>query len=62
MKSALVVGASRGIGRQIAKTFAENGYGVCVAAKTVESSVKTPGLCLTIAMCYFLKPQGVFPQ
>ena len=47
MKTALVIGASRGIGRQIAKTFAENGYKVCVAAKTVESSKKTPGkLCL----------------
>jgi len=43
MKSALVIGATRGIGRQIAKSFAENGYTVCVAAKTVESTEKTPG-------------------
>ena len=43
MKSALIIGATRGIGRQIAKSFAENGYKVCVAAKTVESTAKTPG-------------------
>jgi len=49
MKTALVIGASRGIGRQIAKTFAENGYKVCVAAKTVESSKKTPGTIYDVA-------------
>lgn len=44
MKSALVIGATRGIGRQIALTLAENGYGVCVAAKTVVSTEKNPGM------------------
>lgn len=43
MKSALVIGASRGIGRQIALTLGENGYKVCVAAKTVQGSDKLPG-------------------
>ncbi|OAA73917.1 short chain dehydrogenase [Cordyceps fumosorosea ARSEF 2679] len=32
---ALVIGASRGIGRQVAVDFAANGYAVVVAAKTV---------------------------
>ena len=43
MRSALVIGATRGIGRQIAKSFSENGYSVCVTGKTLESSEKTPG-------------------
>lgn len=43
MKSALVIGASRGIGRQIALTLSENGYKVCVAAKTKEQSQNLPG-------------------
>ncbi|GFR89118.1 hydroxysteroid dehydrogenase-like protein 2 [Elysia marginata] len=43
LKSALILGASRGIGKQIALTFAENGYKVCVAAKTTESTQKLPG-------------------
>lgn len=45
MKSALVIGATRGIGKQIALKFAENGYKVCVAAKTTEHSDKLPGKC-----------------
>lgn len=49
MKTALIIGATRGIGRQIAKTFAENGYKVCVAAKTIESSEKTPGSIFDVA-------------
>ena len=43
MKSALVVGASRGIGRQIALTLSQNGYKVGVAAKTVSVNSKLPG-------------------
>ncbi|XP_002733003.1 hydroxysteroid dehydrogenase-like protein 2 [Saccoglossus kowalevskii] len=43
MLNALVVGASRGIGRQIAITLAKNGYQVGVAAKTTEESAKLPG-------------------
>ncbi|XP_070574517.1 hydroxysteroid dehydrogenase-like protein 2 [Ptychodera flava] len=43
MPSALVIGASRGIGRQIAITLARNGYQVGVAAKTTQDSRKLPG-------------------
>ncbi|KAH9504951.1 Hydroxysteroid dehydrogenase-like protein 2 [Bulinus truncatus] len=43
MKSALVIGATRGIGKQIALKFSENGYKVCVAAKTTENTDKLPG-------------------
>ncbi|WAR12861.1 HSDL2-like protein [Mya arenaria] len=43
LKSALVLGASRGIGRQIAITLSRNGYSVIVASKTVESTDKLPG-------------------
>ncbi|OBR14184.1 Short chain dehydrogenase [Colletotrichum higginsianum IMI 349063] len=38
---ALVVGASRGIGRQIAIDLARNGYAVVVAAKTTSDASKT---------------------
>ncbi|GKT44055.1 hydroxysteroid dehydrogenase-like protein 2 [Colletotrichum spaethianum] len=38
---ALVVGASRGIGRQIAIDLAKNGYAVVVAAKTTSDASKT---------------------
>lgn len=41
-KSALVIGASRGIGRQIAITLSKN-YGVIVASKTIDSSPEFPG-------------------
>lgn len=40
-KVALVVGASRGIGRQIAVDLAKNGYRVAVAAKTTSDASKT---------------------
>ena len=49
MKSALVIGASRGIGRQIAITLARNGYRVGVAAKTVESTPELPGSIYTVS-------------
>nr|KAI8762433.1 hydroxysteroid dehydrogenase-like protein 2 [Biomphalaria glabrata] len=49
MKSALVIGATRGIGKQIALKFAENGYKVCVAAKTTEHSDKLPGTIFDVA-------------
>ena len=49
MKSALVIGASRGIGRQIAITLARNGYQVGVAAKTVESTPELPGSIYTVS-------------
>ncbi len=47
-KAALVIGASRGIGRQIALTLANNGYKVGVAAKTIEHSTKTPGTIYSV--------------
>ncbi|KAJ6446573.1 short chain dehydrogenase [Purpureocillium lavendulum] len=40
---ALVVGASRGIGRQVAIDLANNGYAVVVAAKTVSDPSKPAG-------------------
>jgi NAD(P)-dependent dehydrogenase (short-subunit alcohol dehydrogenase family) len=40
-KVALVVGASRGIGRHIAITLAQEGYSVVVAAKTTSDASKT---------------------
>lgn len=43
MKVALVIGASRGMGRQVAIKLAEQDYVVGVAAKTVVSSEKLPG-------------------
>jgi short-subunit dehydrogenase len=43
MKACLVIGASRGIGRQIALTLSANRYNVGVAAKTTESTERLPG-------------------
>ena len=43
MKSAIIFGASRGIGRQVALTLSDNGYLVGVAAKTTRSTDKLPG-------------------
>ncbi|XP_078607561.1 hydroxysteroid dehydrogenase-like protein 2 isoform X2 [Branchiostoma floridae x Branchiostoma japonicum] len=47
--SALVLGASRGIGRQVALTLARAGYQVGVAAKTVQDSPKLPGTIHTVS-------------
>ena len=49
MKSALVIGASRGIGRQIAVTLSHNNFGVVVASKTSDSTEKLPGSINTVA-------------
>ena len=49
MKSALVIGASRGIGRQIAITLSQNNYGLVVASKTSELTVNLPGSINTVA-------------
>ncbi|KAI8520168.1 hypothetical protein Bbelb_034250 [Branchiostoma belcheri] len=47
--SALVLGASRGIGRQIALTLAGASYRVGVAAKTVQDTPKLPGTIYTVS-------------
>ncbi|OWF53514.1 hydroxysteroid dehydrogenase-like protein 2 [Mizuhopecten yessoensis] len=47
-KGALVIGASRGIGRQIALTLSRNNYKVGVAAKTAISSDTLPGSIHTV--------------
>ncbi len=49
MKAALILGASRGIGRQLAITLSRNGYKVGIAAKTVESTPELPGSIYTVA-------------
>lgn len=48
-KAALVIGASRGIGRQIALTLARNNYAVVVASKTEETSSALPGSINSVA-------------
>lgn len=48
-KAALVIGASRGIGRQVALTLARKNYAVVVASKTEESSEKLPGSINSVA-------------
>lgn len=47
-KGALVIGASRGIGRQIALTLARNNYKVGVASKTEVSTEGLPGSIHTV--------------
>ena len=47
MPEALVIGASRGIGKKIATTFAKAGYSVGVASRTVEDTPKLPGTIFT---------------
>ena len=49
MKSALVIGASRGIGRQLAITLSRNNFKVGVAAKSLESTEKLPGSIYTVS-------------
>ena len=47
-KSVLIIGASRGIGRQVALTLSQAGYKVGVASKTVVESEKTPGTIYSV--------------
>jgi len=42
-KVAIITGATRGIGRQIALSLANNGYNITVTGKTTEGAKKTPG-------------------
>eukprot|EP00871_Galdieria_phlegrea_P003103 jgi/Galph1/3794/GphlegSOOS_G2506.1 len=48
-KTAIVTGSSRGIGRQIALTFAQAGANVVIAAKSVEDSPQLPGTIYSVA-------------
>ena len=48
-KAALVIGASRGIGRQIALTLARNNYAVVVASKTEKEISTLPGSINSVA-------------
>lgn len=60
-KSALILGASRGIGKQVAFTLAENGFKVCVAAKTTESTAKLPGTIYDVVNEIKAKGGEAFP-
>lgn len=46
---AIITGASRGIGRALAVGLAADGWGVVIAAKSVESSERLPGSIHTVA-------------
>lgn len=48
-KVAIITGASRGIGREIALGLARDGCAIVVAAKSVESTEKLPGSIHTVA-------------
>ena len=48
-KVAVVTGASRGIGRELALGLAREGYRVAIAAKSTESTAKLPGSIHTVA-------------
>jgi len=46
---ALIIGASRGIGKQIALTLSSAGYAVAIAAKTLNNTDKIPGSIQEVA-------------
>jgi len=48
-KTVIITGASRGIGREMAVKFAEQGANVVVAAKTVDAHPKLPGTIHSVA-------------
>ncbi len=47
-KTALITGASRGIGKMIAERFAKEGIRVLIAAKSVEENPKLPGTIFSV--------------
>ena len=48
-KVAIITGATRGIGRQIALTLAKNGYHVTVAGKSEKSTKELPGSIYSVS-------------
>ena len=48
-KVAIITGGSRGIGREVALTFARQGADIVIAAKTDEENPKLPGTIHTVA-------------
>ncbi len=48
-KTIIITGASRGIGREMALTFAKDGANIVIAAKSAEAHPKLPGTIFSVA-------------
>jgi NAD(P)-dependent dehydrogenase (short-subunit alcohol dehydrogenase family) len=56
---AVVTGASSGIGRELARQFATNGFHVAVAAENTSSvASRTPGQARAATRARMTKPEG----